>query len=344
MTADRVSFGKDYTDGKHRFLSNRNKAFWQEILQHITGKHHELMSFEKVRRRLHLHEELHRGVRDVPLDQIVGSVGRYKDFTASFLPKNSKLAERWSRVYAATNSLEGLPPIELYKVGDAYFVRDGNHRVSVARELGNKTIQAHVVELPTTVPMRPGMSDREFEAAEAYAHFLDETGLARAVPKHESIELSAPTRYHELMGFIFLHERVMEKVEGHPLTTEEVTADWYLQVYRPAVDLIRKYKVLELAKGRKSQRTEGDLFLWLMNNLLLLRHQYGDDAPVKSFSGAIKTYLEEEHVAVPDTLAGENDESVVLTRRQVSTARERIAARRQDQDDPDPGAAAPQVN
>ena len=337
MTADRVSFRKDYADGKYRFASNRNKAFWQEILQHITGKHHELMSFEQVRRRLHLHEELYRGVQDVALNQIVGSVGRYQDFTATFLPKNSKLVERWSRVYAAANSMEGLPPIELYKVGDAYFVRDGNHRVSVARELGGKTIQAHVIELPTTVPLRPGMSDKEFRAAEAYANFLEETGLTRAVPDHESIELTVPALYHELMGFIFLHERVLEKAEGHALSTEEVTADWYRHVYRPAIDLIRKYQVLELAKGKKSRRTEGDLFLWLMNNLLELRHQYGDAAPVRSFSGAIKTYLEEEHVDVPEALESEGDDSVLLTRRQV---RQAIAARKKRSAAPDDLAQA----
>ena len=335
----REAFRSDYRAGVGKFHSARQKAFWQEMLQHITGKHHELLNFGKVRRRLHLHEEYYKGVLDVPLDQIVGSVGRYKDFTATFLPKNSKMVERWSRVYAAANSLEGLPPIELYKVGDAFFVRDGNHRVSVARELKSKTIQAHVVELPTTVPLRPGMSEKEYEAARAYANFLEETGLSRAVPDHESIELSIPALYHELMGFIFLHERVLEKAEGHPLTTEEVTADWYRHVYQPAIELIRKYHVLDLAKGRKTPRTEGDLFLWLMNNLLELRHQYGDDAPVKSFSGAIKTYLEEEHVSVPEALETENDDSVLLTRRQVNNAIKSTAA----QDNPDPSGENSQV-
>lgn len=326
------AFRSEYRAGVGKFHSARNKAFWQEMLRHLTGKHHELLRFDEVRRRFRLHEEYYKGVLDVPLDQIVGSVGRYRDFTATFLPKHSKMVDRWSRVYAAANSLEGLPPIELYKVGDVYFVRDGNHRVSVARELDGKTIQAHVIELPTTVPLRPGMSEKEFEAAEAYANFLEETGLSRAVPDHESIELTIPARYHELMGFIFLHERVLEKAEGHPLTTEEVTADWYRHVYKPAIDLIRKYHVLDLAKGKKNPRTEGDLFLWLVDNLLELQHQYGDEAPVKSFSGAIKTYLEEEQVNVPDALESETDDSVLLTRRQVTTAAYSAEAKGEEQD------------
>ena len=326
--ANDINFRSHYEQGKHKFQSIQTKVFWQEVLSTLTGRHKELLNFEEIRSRLHLHEELYRGVVDVPLANIVGSVGRYKDFTATFLPKKSNMKDRWSRVYALAYSMEGPPPIELYKVGNAYFVRDGNHRVSVARELGAKSILAHVVELPTTVPLRPNMSEQELEAAEAYANFLDETGLARAVPEHESIELTVPTRYHELMGHIFLHERVMEKLEGHALTAEEATADWYHTIYKPAIDLIRKYKVMELVKGKNAARTEGDLFLWLMLNLLDLRHQYGDDSPVKSFSGAIKSYLEVEHVNVPEALEQEGDQSVMLTHTQALKA---VRSRREQQ-------------
>jgi hypothetical protein len=178
------------------------------------------------------------------------------------------------------------------------------------------------------------MSVQELESAEAYANFLDETGLSRAVPDHESIELSVPSRYHELMGHIFLHQRVMERLEDHALTTEKATADWYHTIYKPAINLIRKYDVLDLAKGRKTPRTEGDLFLWLMLNLLDLRHQYGDEAPVKSFSGAIKSYLEDEHVHVPEALEQETDQSVMLTRTQaMKLVREK---RQQQRDEEDP--------
>ena len=247
--AEDHNFRSYYNEGRSKFQAIQNKVFWKELLSHLRGRHDELMSFDEIRSRLHLHEEHYEGVRDVPLDHIVGSVGRYKDFNSQFLPKRGNMRERWSRIYALANSMEGPPPIELYKVGDAYFVRDGNHRVSVARELGAKSIQAHVVELPTTVPLRPGMSAQELQSAEAYANFLDETGLSRAVPDHESIELSVPSRYHELMGHIFLHQRVMERLEGHALTTEKATADWYYTIYKPAIDLIRKYDVLDLAKG-----------------------------------------------------------------------------------------------
>ena len=330
---DNQNYQNYLNEGRSKFQSVYNKAFWRQLLSQLTGRHKDLLNFDEIRSRLHLHEEHYEGVRDVPLEQIVGSVGRYKDFTATFLPRKSGMKERWSRVYALANSQEGPPPIELYKVGNVYFVRDGNHRVSVARELGAKTIQAHVIAMPTTIPLRPGMSNQELEAAEAYANFLDETGLPRSVPDHESIELTEPSRYHELMGHIFLHERVMEPLEGHALKTEEATADWYFTMYKPAIELIRKYDVLGLAKGKHTARTEGDLFLWLMNNLLDLRHQYGDDAPVKSISGALKTYLEEEHAQVPEALESESDQSLLLTRSQAMEAARANRKRRQELED-----------
>jgi regulator of sigma D len=305
----------------------RGRAFWEEILSLITRQQNELMNFDEVRSRLHLHEEHYLGIQDVPLDQIVGSVGRYRDFTATFLPKSNKMKERWSRVYAVAHSLEGPPPIELYKVGDAYFVRDGNHRVSVARQVGAQSIEAHVTELPTSVPLRPGMSNQELESAEAYANFLEKTGLGRAVPDHESIELTIPARYHELMGHIFMYQRILEQMEGNPVTTESVTAHWYDNVYLPAVKLIRKYNVMELSKDNKTNRTEGDLYLWLMDHLMDLRRQYGDSSPTRKFSDAIKDYLSEEHVDVPEELASEDDQSVILSRTQAITSQKQDEAK-----------------
>jgi len=318
--AEDFTFRSNYVEGVSKFQGVRTRAFWQEILSLITRQHNELMNFDEIRARFNLHEEHYQGIHEVPLDQIVGSVGRYRDFTATFLPKSNNMKERWSRVYAVANSMQGPPPIELYKVGDVYFVRDGNHRVSVARELNAKTIEAHVTELPTTVPLRPGMTDQQWESATAYANFLEETGLGRAVPDHDSIELTIPARYHELMGHIFMHQRVLEEIEGSPVTTETVTAHWYYTVYQPAVALIRKYNVMELCKGDKATRTEGDLYLWLMDHLMDLRRQYGDNAPARKFSDALKNYLAEEQVDVPDELEAEDDKSVMLTRTQVISA------------------------
>ena len=149
MAEDR-SFQTNYLTGVSKFRSLRTKAFLQEMVSLLRGQSAELLSFGDVRARLRLREESYKGLQDIPVDKIIGSVGRHKEFTQTFLPKSNETQERWSRVYAKVNSLEGVPPIDVFQVDDVYFVRDGNHRVSVARELDAKTIQAHVTQLPTT--------------------------------------------------------------------------------------------------------------------------------------------------------------------------------------------------
>jgi regulator of sigma D len=322
MSAD-DSFRRNYMEGLNVFQSARMRGFWDEMINLLRGKPAELLSFDDIKARLRLREESYRGLQDVPLDRIVGSVGRYRDFTSSFLPKKQEMQERWSRVYAQIHSMEGVPPIELYKVGDVYFVRDGNHRVSVARRLNSKTIEAHVTELTTPVDLQPGMSEEELGAAVAYASFLEETSLGKTRPHHQTIALSEPSRYTDLLGHINLHQRVMEQVEGQGVTFEEAAANWYDNVYRPAVTLIRKYDILKYLPAR----TEGDLYLWLVDHLAEVKAQYGEEAEARSFSDALVDFLAEQHIPVPKDLLQEEDPSVKLTRSEVQAGLERERAK-----------------
>ena len=115
----------------HDFQSARKKAAVHEVLARITGKSTQLLSYEEVAGKLKLQGRTERGVQHIPVDAIVGSVGRYTDFTRSFLPRHGDDQQRWAGVKAAfLEDGAGLPPIEVYKVGEAYFVIDGNHRVS----------------------------------------------------------------------------------------------------------------------------------------------------------------------------------------------------------------------
>lgn len=154
-----------YEQGRTAFIKANRRAKLHAFWARIRRKPAELLAFNKVRARLRLNIEQYRGLRDVPLDQIVGSVGRYNEFSRRFLPMRERTQERWSRVYAQAISQEGLPPIEVYKIDDMYFVRDGNHRVSVARELGAKSIQAEVIELPTPIKYRPELTTQEIDLA-----------------------------------------------------------------------------------------------------------------------------------------------------------------------------------
>ena len=100
----------------------------------------------------------------VPLDSIVGSVGRYEDFTRDFLPRRDSDKERWARVEFLANESTGLPPVELFQIGDAYFVNDGNHRVSVARQSGHTHIEAYVTDVHTRVPLSPGIQAKRISS------------------------------------------------------------------------------------------------------------------------------------------------------------------------------------
>lgn len=308
-----TSENMNFMEGVSAFQNARLRAFWDEVLALVQGKPAELLSFEDIRARLRLREENYRGLQEVPLNQIAGSVGRYREFTSKYLPKQNKMQERWSRVYAQASGMMGLPPIEVYKVGDVYFVRDGNHRVSVARQLGAKTIQAHVTELPTSIALRPGMSEEELDNVTAYAEFLDITRLPYTRPHHQSMTLSEISRYDDLLGHINLHRAVMESTLGEPVSIEDAAADWYDNVYRPAVTLIRKYDMLKYMP----KRTEGDLYLWMIDHLREVKEAYGEEAQARTFSDALVDYLTSHRIPVPKDLLTEKGDSVKLARADV---------------------------
>lgn len=293
--SDDQSFHTNMVDGMHAFQNARGRAFWQEMFAVLRGKSAELMSFDDIRERLRLTEELYRGLQDIPVDKIRGSVGRYRDFTSTFLPRKNGMQERWSRVYAVANSMVGLPPIEVYQVGDVYFVRDGNHRVSVAKQLDAKTIQAHVTELATPVPFYAGMTEQDIDSASAYADFLEITELNRTRIHHQSMRLSDPSRYPDLLGLIRVHRAILNENQPQPVALEQAATDWYDHVYRPAVTAIRKYKAMDA----HPERTEADLFLWLVGNLRDLREAF-DEFDDDDNREVLVTYLRARGMEVPD--------------------------------------------
>jgi hypothetical protein len=120
------------------FARARRRADLEKVVASLTGKSADLLSFEEVRRKVRGVRGNRRILKDVPLDSIVGSVGRYEDFTRDFLPRRDSDKERWARVELLANDSAGLPPVDLFQIGDVYFVNDGNHRVSVARQMGTR--------------------------------------------------------------------------------------------------------------------------------------------------------------------------------------------------------------
>jgi len=291
------------TDPKGEFSRAHIRAFFDEIRAVFNGQPTELLSFDDIKAKLRLKQESYRGLQDVPLNRIIGSVGRYRDFTGTFLPKNRGMQERWSRIYNQFNSMEGLPPVDLFKVDDVYFVRDGNHRVSVARQQGFKTIQAHVTELPTPVDLEPGMTKRQLSAAAAYAHFLEESDLINVRPQQERITLTESGRYADLLLHIHLVRELLAHKHNREIPQAEASIHWYDNVYLPTITLIRKHQILQHAP----KRTEADLYLWIVEYLWQLRQEYGPGGGEYRISAALIEFLDKKGIDIPRPLIDESD-------------------------------------
>ena len=132
------------------FAQARKQAVFEGWRNFITRQPNTLLSFETVRQVLGLQDMERRGLQDVEIDKIVGSVGRDWEFTRTFLPKSSFIRDRWQQI-ADLSPCQDVPPVLVYKVSDIYFVVDGHHRVSVCRSRGAKNIKAFVIEYTTAV-------------------------------------------------------------------------------------------------------------------------------------------------------------------------------------------------
>lgn len=260
----------DIASAIHDFRNARNRAILKEILARLTGDTTELLSYEEVRQKLKMLGSAERGLKDIPLDAIVGSVGRYTDFTRDFLPRGSVNEERWARVLNLTNSLTGLPPIEVYQIGDAYFVKDGNHRVSVARQLGATSIQAYVTEIRTRVPLAPDTRPDDLILKAEYADFLERTHLDELRPEAD-LSVTVPGQYPVLEEHISVHRYFMGIDQKREIPFSEAVVHWYDTVYLPVVETIREWGILR----DFPDRTETDLYLWIAEHRAYLEKYLG---------------------------------------------------------------------
>lgn len=256
----------EYSSAIEDFHRARRKSALERILARLTGKSIDLLSYEEVRKTLKVGGRKRPDLREIPLDAIVGSVDRYTDFTRSFLPKEGTRADRWAGVKVAVTDLQGLPPISVYKIGEAYFVEDGNHRVSVARDLDQSHIQAYVTELETKVPVSPQDNIDDLILKAEYVDFLEHTHLDQT--RHESdLRLTVPGGYKTLEEHIAVHRHFMGIEQQREIHYEEAAAHWYDEVYFPVVHTIREQGILR----DFPHRTEADLYLWISQHRVALQ-------------------------------------------------------------------------
>jgi len=257
------------------FDEARRAAVIQDLLRVLRGKPIGLLPFDAVREGLRLEHIVDHGVREVPLERIVGTLGkeREREFNRAFLPRDEKVRPRWLGVRRMVEGPEGFPRVELYQVGDVYFVVDGHHRVSVQRSLGAPTIEAWVKEFVTRVPLDPDASVEEVLAQRGFAEFLHVTGLAPERP--DDFRLSDPQAYERLLEHIHVHRHHLGNEAQRLIPWEEAVQSWRDTVYRPMVETVRRHAVLEAFPGG----TEADLYLYTMDHLHHLRERYGRAVP-----------------------------------------------------------------
>ncbi len=255
------------------------QAFVQDALSILRHDSPNLLSFETVCERLGLGERVYRGVQSILLDQIVGSVGRYNDFTRTFLPRSESVRSRWQRVDQLSTT-RGISPIHVYQVSKVYFVVDGNHRVSVARQMGAKTIEAHVWEYETRVPLEPDDAPKDVLIRQEYLEFLERTQLDKHRPELYVI-LTSPGRYRDFEEQIAIHRHYMELECGCNVSFHDAAIDWYDHVYCPIVQVVHREDMLRLFPGR----TEADLVNWIIRHQIRLRQRYGGkDVPTEELA------------------------------------------------------------
>lgn len=265
---------ESYASAVRDFRRARERAALQEILGRLTGKSTELLSYEEVRQKLRASGVVSRSVREIPLDAIVGSAGRYNDFTRNFLPRLDSDQDRWARVKVAQSDMEGLPPIEVYQIGDVYFVHDGHHRVSIARQLGVDSVQAYVTEIRSRVPLTPDVKPDDLIIMAEYVEFLNHTKLDILRPDAD-MRATCPGQYQKLLDHIDVHRHYMGLEQEREIPYEEAVAHWYDYVYLPVVEIIREMGILH----DFPDRTETDLYLWIGKHRLDIEEWLGWEIP-----------------------------------------------------------------
>jgi hypothetical protein len=243
------------------FSRARRRAFLRRIgayLRRDPGSN-QLLSFEEVKGALGAVSQVYLGLREVPVSKIVGSVGRHRDFDRAFLPSKPDLGTRWRRIDEIMHRAEELPPVSLYKIGDAYFVQDGNHRVSVARQQGVEMIDAEVIELRSRVPVDSALTARDLLHKLEHRRLLERLPIDRVLPEIK-VEFSDVADYRRLASYIEAHGFRISQLWKRYVSPEEALRDWYEYGYCPISEMIREERILDAFPGR----TELDLYLWIV--------------------------------------------------------------------------------
>lgn len=255
------------------FSRARGKAILSRIQNFMNPDKDKLLSFNDVKEILKPRNETYKGMQVVPLELIVGSEGRYRDFNKYFLPRSEHLRQRWERVDMARLKDIILPPIQLYEIGGVYFVRDGNHRVSVARSQGSGSIDAEVISLSSEIKIDPNMTTEQLKQAVINYEktlFYEKTNFYE-LTGCDNLDFSTPGRYDVIYNHILVHKYYLNEHATNEISFADALVSWYNNVYKPIIDIIQE----EHLDARFPGRTPSDLYVWIVKHWDFLKKKYG---------------------------------------------------------------------
>jgi hypothetical protein len=230
-----------------------------------------ILPFEEVARALGRTGERRLGLQLIPLDSIVGTIDRSREFDRSFRPTSPRSRERWQRINLALRQGEAMPPIDVYRIGELHFVKDGHHRVSVAHALGHKDIEAYVTEVLTQMG-----ADREIRMKDLPLKSHERLFFERVPLPDDArsrIQLSDEWRYAALAEAVEAWGFRAMQARGHEMSRQDTAESWFRDEYEPVVEMLREAQLVP----RGVSDTEAYMKVAHLRYLILRTHEWTDD-------------------------------------------------------------------
>jgi hypothetical protein len=252
-----VSFDTGFprADVENDFLRARRRQVLSRLAHRLRGEPDDvnlILPFDEVVAALGMRGERPLGLQTIQLSTVVGTVDSTHDFDRQFRPTSGRVRERWERLALAQRRGEPIPPIDVYRIGDMHFVRDGHHRVSIAMATGAKTIDAYVTEVLTQMPPT-GIRGRRDLLVKSYERiFRDRVPLTPAALA--KITVTDPWSYAELGEAVEAWGFRCMQHKGRFLDRAEVARQWYTTEYQPVVRMLRAADLI-------GSRTEAEAYL-----------------------------------------------------------------------------------
>ncbi len=251
-------------DNRNTIYFSEAQAAYRKFLKSSRGilglnfkKQENLKSFTEIQKEENAYNSVNLGIKEIPLDKIVGSVEKYSYFDKNFVPKNDIVKQRWINIYVGYMMDSMLPPVILYKIKDDYYVYDGNHRVSVAKFLNFASIEAEVEEFLPTKDTKDKVIYQE------HMFFEKETGI-------EEIILSEPIKYKYLREEIENYTDLLNKRRNGNFSLREGAEKWYKEIFLPIKVLLNENNI---AKSQK--KNISDIFMFLLDHKYYLSKNEG---------------------------------------------------------------------